>query len=107
MLVRPELLTQLGVSVGEGLVIGRSTFTIRGVIENEPGRQVGGLSLGPRVIIGYEDLRRDRVLSFGSRARHQIMVRVPDAQLAALTRDLKADFKSAFVGIRSSRIHRG
>jgi len=103
VLVRPELLTQLGVSVGEGLVIGKSTFTIRGVIENEPGRQVGGLSLGPRVIIGYDDLAATGLLSFGSRARHQVMARVPDARLAALTRDLRADFKSTFVGIRSYR----
>ena len=80
VLVRPELLTQLGVRVGEGLVIGKSTFTIRGVIENEPGRQVGGLSLGPRVIIGYDDLAATGLLSFGSRARHQVMARVPDAR---------------------------
>jgi putative ABC transport system permease protein len=103
VLVRPELLTQLGVAVGEQLVIGKATFTIRGVIENEPGRQVGGLSLGPRVIIAYDDLAATQLLSFGSRARHQIMVRVPEARLAALTRDLKSDFKSAFVSVRSYR----
>ena len=47
VLVRPELLTQLDVSVGDGLLIGKSAFTIRGVIENEPGRQRRRIQPGP------------------------------------------------------------
>ncbi len=54
-LVRPELLTALGLQVGDRVAIGQSTFAIRGVIKTEPGRRVGNFSLGPRVII---DLRR-------------------------------------------------
>ena len=50
-LVRPELLTQLGVREGDQILIGTLAFTIRGVIEHEPGRRVGGFSLGPRVLI--------------------------------------------------------
>ena len=46
-LVRPELLTALALKVGDPIVIGQSTFTIRGVILNEPGRRIGGFSLGP------------------------------------------------------------
>ena len=38
-LVRPELLTQLDVAVGDELVIGTQTFTIRGVLDSEPGRR--------------------------------------------------------------------
>ena len=45
-LVRPELLAQLGVQVGDRLLIGGQPFTIRGVIDQEPGRRVGGFSLG-------------------------------------------------------------
>ena len=55
-LVRPELLTALDVKVGDRLAIGKATFTIRGVITTEPGRRVGGFSLGPRVLIDYADL---------------------------------------------------
>src|SRR3979411_564095 len=51
MLVQPELLRATGVGVGDQLAIGQSVFTIRGVITNEPGRRVGGFSLGPRVLI--------------------------------------------------------
>ena len=56
VLVRPELLTTLGLAVGDQLAIGRAMFTIRGVIKTEPGRRVGGFSLGPRVLIDHDDL---------------------------------------------------
>ena len=39
---------------------GRPTFTIRGVITNEPGRRVGDFSLGPRVLIDYARPAGDR-----------------------------------------------
>src|SRR5213592_4785208 len=47
-LVRPEVLSSLGLRVGDGIVIGQATFTIRGVVANEPGRGIGNFSLGPR-----------------------------------------------------------
>src|SRR5438105_4165695 len=52
VLVRPELLTTLGVGVGDQILIGQAVFTIRGVITREAGR-MGGFSLGPRVLIDY------------------------------------------------------
>lgn len=64
-LVRPELLTSLGVQVGDQITIGQAAFTIRGVIVSEPGRRVGGFSLGPRIIIDYADLGSTGLLSFG------------------------------------------
>ncbi|MDP7340053.1 MAG: ABC transporter permease, partial [Vicinamibacterales bacterium] len=48
-LVRPELLTQLDVTVGEEIIIGEGTFEIRGVILREAGGQLGAFSFGPRV----------------------------------------------------------
>ena len=36
--------------------IGRARFTIRGVIALEPGRSLSAFSLGPRVLIDYDDL---------------------------------------------------
>src|SRR5712691_2137686 len=56
MLVRPELLTALDLKVGDQIAIGKTLFTIRGVLTNEPGRRVGGFSLGPRVLIDYDDV---------------------------------------------------
>ena len=39
-----------GVAVGDQILIGTLPFTIRGVIQDEPGRRVGDFSLGPRVL---------------------------------------------------------
>ena len=58
VLVRPELLAQLDVSVGDALTIGSQRFTIRGVIEAEPGRRLGAFSIGPRVFVDLADLEK-------------------------------------------------
>src|SRR5439155_24016466 len=84
-------------------VIGKSTFTIRGVIKNEPGRRVGDFSLGPRVLIDYADLSATGLLTFGSRGRHVLLVSVPDSQIEPLVTALRADFKEEFVSARSYR----
>ena len=103
VLVRPELLTALGVSVGDQITIGKAAFTIRGVITDEPGRRVGDFSLGPRVLIDSADLPATGLLTFGSRARHVLQVRVPEPQIEPLVRTLRSDFKEEFVSARSYR----
>src|SRR5438874_5209175 len=74
VLVRPELLTTLGVALGDRIFIGLAAFTIRGTIAKEAGR-VGGFSLGPRVLIDYADVPSTGLLTFGSRARRRVMVK--------------------------------
>jgi putative ABC transport system permease protein len=103
VLVRPELLTALGISVGDQVALGQALFTIRGVIANEPGRRVGGFSLGPRVLIASEDLPSTGLLAVGSRARRVLLVKVPEEKIQPLVRRLRADFKEEFVGARSYR----
>jgi putative ABC transport system permease protein len=102
-LVRPELLTQLGLRQGDRILIGTLPFTIRGIIEHEPGRRVGGFSLGPRVIVDYGALQDAGLLSFGSRARYQVMLRVDERRVDALLEGLRADLKNTFVNARSFR----
>src|SRR5262249_54327635 len=103
ILVRPELLTTLGLQVGDAIRIGQATFTIRGVIAKEPGRGVGGFSLGPRVLVDYDDVPSTELLGFGSRARRTVMAKVPDNRLEPLFRTLRRDFRDEFVSIRSYR----
>jgi putative ABC transport system permease protein len=102
-LVRPELLAQFGLQVGDRITIGTQPFEIRGVIEAEPGRRLGSFSLGPRVLIDYADLESTGLLAFGSRVDHQVLLKVPDAALATLTMDLRLAFANEFVGVRSYR----
>ncbi len=58
-LVGPDLLAQLGLQVGDRIIIGGHPFTIRGVIEKEPGRSVGGFSLGARVLVDLDGSASD------------------------------------------------
>jgi putative ABC transport system permease protein len=102
-LVRPELLTQLGTSVGQRLMIGGQPFTIRGVIAQEPGRRAGVFSFGSRVLVDYDDLRATGLLTFGSRASYQILLRVRDGAVDGLTRTLRQEFRDRFVQARSYR----
>jgi putative ABC transport system permease protein len=101
VLVRPEVLAQLGLRVGDRLLIGKQPFTIRGVIEAEPGRRLGAFSLGPRVFISYQDLQSTGLLSFGSRASYQRLVKVGDATFDSLVQNLRTDLSSTFVRFRS------
>lgn len=103
VLVRPELLTALDVRVGDAIVIGQLTFTIRGVIANEPGRRIGDFSLGPRIMIDIADLDATGLLAIGSRARRVLLVRVPERDVQPLVRQLRSDFKDQFVNARSFR----
>jgi putative ABC transport system permease protein len=100
-LARPELLAQLGLAVGDEVSLGGRAFRIRGVIEAEPGRRLGAFSLGPRVIVALPDLEATGLLTFGSRASYQRLVRIPDARLPELTRDLRADLANTFVRVRA------
>ena len=102
-LVRPELLAQLGLAVGDAMAIGKAQFTVRGVIALEPGRSLSAFSLGPRVFIDYDDLDETGLVAFGSRISRQMLLRVPESDVDTLTRDLQAEFRPQFVRVRSYR----
>ena len=99
-LVRPELLAQLNLHVGDMVRIGTQAFQIRGVIASEPGRNLGSFSLGPRVIIDYADLASTGLLSFGTRSSHQLLLKVPRTSIPLLGDRLTAEFRNEFVGVR-------
>lgn len=103
VLVRPELLAQLETAVGDELIIGTRTFTIRGVIEREPGGQTGLFSLGPRVMLDRQDLLDTGLLTFGSRAWYRLLLRTPGADVDRLSRALRSDFREEVVSVRSYR----
>ncbi|HMH52449.1 MAG TPA: FtsX-like permease family protein, partial [Candidatus Acidoferrum sp.] len=86
-LVEAPLLERLGVNVGDRLVVGTATFTIRGVVRREPDRAGGLLTLGPRVLIADEALDATGLVQFGSRVRHRALLRLPEGTPAARVRD--------------------
>ena len=103
-LVGPELLTQLDLTVGDEIAIGEVRFTIRDVILTEPGRQLGGFSFGPRVLVDFEAVRDTGLLTFASRADRQILLKVEEAAgIDPLVDRLRDDLQDAFVRVGSYR----
>jgi putative ABC transport system permease protein len=98
--VRPELLAQFGLEVGDSILIGTAPFQVRGVITAEPGRRIGAFTLGPRVIIDRRDLEATGLLAFGSRANFQQLLKVPDDMSSAVNTELRAAFANEFVNVR-------
>ncbi len=98
--VRSELLVQLGVEVGDRILIGGQAFEIRGVIAAEPDRRIGAFTLGPRVIIDRADLDSTELLTFGSRVSYEQLLRVPEAATEELVVDLREALANEFVRVR-------
>ena len=96
-LVRPELLAQLKLKVGDHIFIGSKPFEIRGVIKDEPGRSVGAFSIGPRVLIDYADVPATGLLSFGSRVSRQMLLLLTRAGTVQAESNLQAAFANEFV----------
>ena len=100
-IVRPELLAQLGVAVGDRLIIGSQEFEIRDVIVSEPGRRLGAFTLGPRVFIDYADMASTGLLALGSRSERDLLLKVSEAAVQPLTVRLREAFANEFVRVRS------
>ena len=102
-LVRPELLTTLGIEVGDSLTIGQASFVVRGIVKTEPGGQGAGLAIGPRVLIDFADMPATGLMQFGSRAGRMLLVKVPEQNIEPLVSALRSDFADDFVRARSYR----
>lgn len=107
-LIAPELAAGLGLAVGDALYLGGAAFTVAGLVAEEPDRLDFRLALGPRVLISEAGLARTQLVTFGSRVRHQALVRFdppPDAaelerRRARLAQDLPG---AAYLNIESHR----
>ncbi len=66
MVVEDALLTRLGVKLGDVVHIGEADFVIRTRIVSEPDRVIGGFSLGPRVMVSHDALKRAGLIIEGS-----------------------------------------
>lgn len=98
--VSAALLDRLQLRVGDDVKIGNSTFQIRGVIDQEPGRG-SGFRLGPRVFIEKSAVDSAGLTGFGSRARRKILFTVPEDKMKVLVRQLRDQLKNNLINVRS------
>lgn len=89
-----SLMTQFNLKVGDQIKLGNLVFTIRAIIESEPGNTLNAFSAGPRVFVDYDDAFAAGVIAFGSRARFKGLFKVADGQAENLRRQLRNDLQS-------------
>ncbi|TAK18835.1 MAG: FtsX-like permease family protein [Acidobacteria bacterium] len=77
-IVQPDVLAQLGVKVGDTLIIAGQAFAIRDVLVKETVQRRGGVSFGPRVYVDLDAMRQLPVFGFGSRVNYAWMFKVAD-----------------------------
>jgi putative ABC transport system permease protein len=102
-LVRPELLTRLGIEVGDGIVIGGQVYTVRDVIMKEAGQPLGVFRFGPRVLVDYDDLIDSEILGVGGRVRYQTLLRTDEASIDPLQTTLTEALGREYASVSSYR----
>ncbi len=99
LLADPAVLTQLGVQVGDTLVVGRARLALLGTVEDLPTDLGFQTAAGPRVFVSQETLGRAGLLGVGSLARYQAFLELPDRPAReALRERYDSVFKAAQVG---------
>lgn len=79
LVVEPNLLSRLGVAVGDHVRIGDTDFELRATIAREPDRVSDGFALGPRAMISWDALEQTGLVQPGSLVQYHYRIRLPDA----------------------------
>jgi putative ABC transport system permease protein len=102
-LVDRAALIQLGISIGDTLVVGESRLQVVGSVEDLPTDVGFQTAIGPRVYVSLDDLDAAGVLGFGSLARYAHFFRIPlEADRRRLEERYEAVFEATGVGFRTS-----
>lgn len=100
-LVDPAVLSQLGVEVGDTIVVGRSALEIAGTVDDLATDFAFQTAIGPRVHVSQRTLDESGLIGFGSLARYRAFVRLPDeAQRLAVRERYRDVLREAGVGYR-------
>lgn len=103
-LVKQNLMTALNLKIGDQIRIGEADFTVRGVVESEPGSGMNAFSFGPRVFVDYDDAIAAGVNKLGSRARYRALFKTREGGMEPLMAGLQRDLrKQPHVSVRSFR----
>ena len=73
-----NLLTKLGLEIGDPLRIGEATFRVKGIIGKEPDRVASVLSFGPRLMVSSASLEETELVQPGSQIRFRYRAVLPD-----------------------------
>lgn len=99
-LLEAALLAELGVVPGDSVRLGAVWFEVRGALTALPPEMSFQNALGPRIFIAADQLEATELLRFGSLARHEAFLRIPDnAELRRFMEANRAAFREAAVSM--------
>ncbi|WP_417609929.1 ABC transporter permease [Parasphingorhabdus sp.] len=75
--ITPALMQRLSLAIGDTVSFGETSFTVSGIIGQEPDRLSEGLSLGPVAIVSLEGLRATQLIQPGSLFESKYRVKLP------------------------------
>ncbi len=77
IVVERSLLARLGLELGDQLRIGKADFVVRAVLEREPDRIGGYVSIGPRAMISLDRLAQTATILPGALVRYSYRLALP------------------------------
>lgn len=100
-LVDPAVLVQLGIEIGDTLVVGRERLQIVATVNDISTDFAFQTAIGPRVHVSQETLERTELIGFGSLARYEIFLELPEEIERRAIRERYGDlFREARVSYR-------
>lgn len=79
-LVDPAVLPQLGIDLGDAIIVGTETLTVVGTVDDLPTDVAFQTAIGPRVHVSQQTLDRSGLLGFGSLARYEVYFLMPEIE---------------------------
>jgi len=112
VLVDPSLLVALDASVGDSLRLGQKMFQIAGTLGNVPGDAGITAVIGPRVYLSDTWLDATALLTFGSRAEYDVVLKLPaslatTAAAKTMARDLRRRIDPKAAALQEAQEARG
>lgn len=99
----PELLSRLGVTVGDTIRVADGLFVVRAVLGREPDAAAGLTSLGPRLLVGADRLAGAGLTGPGALTRHFYRIRLrPGTEAVAAADHLRRAFPRAGWRVRDA-----
>lgn len=99
-----NLLTRLGLSLGDRVRVGEADFELRGTVGSEPDRAVSAFAFGPRLMIATDALGATGLVQPGSLIRFHYRIDLPaGATTARWTQALAEAFPDAAWRVRDVR----
>lgn len=90
-----DLLTRLGLALGDEVFVGEARVAVRGVIRREPDRVAELFTLGPRLLVGVETFRDTGLTQPGSLFRVEYLLRLEQGDAARTVEAIRGAFPDA------------